>query len=387
MEVIFIIILFLYLIFIGLLIYGFDKVIPFQKIDLKPKTTFSILVPFRDEEAVFLDLLQSISNLNYPKNLFELIVIDDASEDNSVTVFEKWRSENLEVFSKLIQNKRTSSSPKKDAITAAVVTVKTEWIITTDADCQVSENWLLEFDNYIQNSNIEMLAGAVSLSPTLSKGEGDEAEKIILKKKIKGFLNFFQFVDLLSLQGVTIGSFGINKPFLCNGANFAYSKKLFLELNGFVGNDKMASGDDVFLLQKALKLFPEKVGYLKNSEAVVFTNPENSWSKLFQQRVRWASKTSSYDGFFAKILAVVVLLVNLLLVGLLVFGIWKFYIGSFVLKFCFDFILLYKMNRFVGNKNFFFPVLSSLFYPFFSSLVGIYSLFWKFDWKGRSYRK
>jgi hypothetical protein len=54
----------------------------------------------------------------------------------------------------------------------------------------------------------------------------------------------------LSLQGATIGSFGIGKGFMCNGANLAYKKSLFQELNGFQGNDTIASGDDVFLLQK-----------------------------------------------------------------------------------------------------------------------------------------
>ncbi len=369
MEVIFILILFLYLVFIGLLIYGFDQVIPIQKIDLKPLTSFSIIVPFRNEEAVFLNLLQSISNLNYPKNLFEIIVIDDASDDLSVSIFEKWKIENSEISSRILQNKRTSNSPKKDAITTAVAEVKTKWIITTDADCVVPENWLLTYDNCIQNLGFEMLAGAVSI------------------KNTKGFLNFFQFVDLLSLQGVTVGSFGLNKAFMCNGANFAYTKKLFLELNGFVRNDKMASGDDVFLLQKAIKLFPEKVGYLKNSEAVVFTNPENSWSKLFQQRVRWASKTAGYDGYFAKFLAVVVLLFNVCIICLLAFGFWLLAIEFFIIKFLFDYILLYKTNNFIGNRKFIFPILSSLLYPFFSSLVGIYSLFGKFDWKGRSYQK
>ena len=66
----------------------------------------------------------------------------------------------------------------------------------------------------------------------------------------KDFLSAFQNLDFLSLQGATIGSFGINQPFMCNGANFAYSKQFFKELNGFQGNETIASGDDVFLLQR-----------------------------------------------------------------------------------------------------------------------------------------
>lgn len=369
MELISIIILLIYLVFIGLLIFGFDRVKTSENKDLKPQTTFSIVVPFRNEEIGFLKLLQSISELNYPKSLFEIIVVDDNSEDASAVVFEKWKALNLAISSSLLQNIRISNSPKKDAITTAVFEVKKEWVITTDADCIVPKNWLLSLDNIIKDSNFEMISGAVSIS-----------EK-------KGFLNFFQYLDILSLQGTTIGSFGINKPFMCNGANFGYTKKLFLDLKGFDGNDKMSSGDDVFLLQKAIKQFPEKVGYLKNREAIVVTKSETSWSNLFKQRVRWASKTSSYNGCFAKSLAISVLAINLVLVGLLFFGYWKLFLGIFAIKFVIDFVLLYKTHRFVGNKNFFFPILCSLFYPFFSSFVAIYSFFGKFDWKGRSYRK
>ncbi len=373
MIYVFIFILLIYVLTISLLIYGFDKIETASNNYSEPKTKFSIIVPFRNEENDFLNLLNSISNLNYPKNLFEIVVINDESEDGSVAIFNKWQSENIQISSILLQNIRKSNAPKKDAISTAISKIKFDWIITTDADCVVCKNWLLAFDNFIQSSDFEMLVGAVS---------------IYYKN---GFLNQFQFLDLLSLQGTTIGSFGINKPFMCNGANFAYSKKLFLELNGFYGNDKITSGDDVFLLQKAIQLFPEKVEYLKNSDSVVITKPEESWSKLFQQRVRWASKTGSYDGFFGKFLAVIVLVMNLFFVLGFIFGFFGFgfiilTIG-FVIKIIIDLILLHKTNKFIGNKKLIFPMLSILFYPFFCISVAFYSFFGGFEWKNRRFKK
>jgi glycosyltransferase involved in cell wall biosynthesis len=370
-TLLFCLVLIVYAVFITALIIGFDLVNNFRAKDLYPKTTFSIVVPFRNEENNFLNLLQSISGLNYPKNLFEIIVVNDSSDDNSEIIFENWKTKNQLIQSRLLQNNRVSNSPKKDAIATAIATVKNQWIITTDADCVVNQNWLLCYDNLIQSCNAEMVVGSVCIANS------------------NGFLNYFQFVDLLSLQGTTIGSFGLKKPFMCNGANFAYTKKLFLELNGFDGNNKIASGDDVFLLQKAFRNFPEKVFYLKNPEAIVRTNPENSWSKLFFQRVRWASKTSFYDGFFGKTLAVVVLLMNifwLLAFGFCVFGSWVFCFGLLT-KMAIDYILLWKTNKFMGNRKFFFPFVSSLVYPVFCSVVGIYSLFGGFSWKDRSFRK
>jgi len=173
---------------------------------------------------------------------------------------------------------------------------------------------------------------------------------------------------------------------------YEYTKKFFNKLGGFGGINNTASGDDVMLLQKALKTNSDKVHYLKNTETIVKTKPENDLFKLFMQRVRWASKTTSYKNTYAKLLAVVVLLMNLSLVvvcGLWIvgkFGIWNLSIVFFI-KYLVDYILLYKSNQYLRKGKLLLPLASSLVYPIFSSLVGIYSLFGNFTWKGRTFSK
>ena len=361
-------IMIIYVLLILLLTYGFNKVKIIANDNLEPIINFSIIVPFRNEENDFLNLLKSISQLNYPKNLFEIVVVDDGSSDNSVAIFNKWQLKNETISARLLQNKRLSNAPKKDAIQTAIDSIKNDWIITTDADCVVPKKWLLAYDNLIQTSNAEMVAGAVSISKT------------------NGFLNNFQVVDLLSLQGATIGSFGLKLPFMCNGANFAYTKKLFLELNGFEGNDKITSGDDVFLLQKAIKNCSEKVFYLKNNESIVYTKSEENWSDLFFQRVRWASKTSSYDGFFGKFLAVIILLQNLSIIICFAFAPAFFCLIFFAIKIIIDLVLINKTNDFFNNQRFIFPIFESLFYPIFSVSVAFYSFFGGFEWKNRRFK-
>jgi len=360
-------ILSIYVITIGLLIYGFTKVKNYQKTDLKPQTSFTIIVPFRDEEENLPNLLQSFSNLNYPKNLFEVILVDDNSSEKFQILNSKFQ-----VF--IIDNIRVSNSPKKDAISTAMQHVKTNWVITTDADCLVPKNWLLTFDNYIQQHDVSMLAGAVTYQCENS------------------FLDHFQQLDLTSLQGATIGSLGLGRAFMCNGANFAYTKSLFEKLNGFDGNNKIASGDDVFLLQKAANLFPDKVHYLKAKEAIVITKPTENWKSLFYQRVRWAAKTSSYQSNFGKVLGMIVFFGNLgFVIGFLfcVLAIWPypFFVLLAFFKFIIDFILLYKTNQFLTKTRIKSLVLSSLFYPFFSTTVALYSLFGTYEWKGRRFGK
>lgn len=361
-----IVILSIYLASILLLIYGFTKVKNYDTIGLKPKTSFTIIVPFRNEAENLPLLLESFSKMNYPADLFEVILVDDNSE-------EKFQNINSKFQISIIDTIRISNSPKKDAITTAVPLVKTAWIITTDADCVVPENWLSALDNYIQTHKVAMLAGAVTYECNNS------------------FLHHFQQLDLASLQGATIGSFGIGKAFMCNGANLAYTKSLFEELNGFDGNNTIASGDDVFLLQKAIARFPEKVHYLKSENTIVTTKAVDNWKALFYQRVRWASKTSSYQSSFGKLLGLIVFAGNLILV--LSLGFWI--MGSIpflqllflsLSKFIIDSILIFKTNRFLTQNKIRYLVLSNLFYPFFSLSVALYAVFGKYEWKGRKFK-
>ena len=366
LELILSVVFIIYILFIGQLIYGFNRMKRFTRKDTIPTTTFSIVVPFRNEAENLPKLLHTISNLNYPKELFEVILVDDDSE-------EKFRIQNLEFRIHIVKNIRRSNSPKKDAIETAIAIAKNDWIITTDADCLAQKDWLNFFDQLIQEKDLKMIASGVCYVPK------------------SGFLHAFQTLDFLSLQGATIGSFGINNPFMCNGANFAYAKTFFKELNGFQGNETIASGDDVFLLQKAILSAPKKVGFLYAKESIVATKSVGSWSELFQQRVRWSSKSTGYSSVYGKLLALVVFGGNL--AWLLTFILWL--IGSldpniFLLfitsKFLVDFILLFKTANFFESKLHYL-LASSLLYPFFSVSVAVYSLFGKYSWKDRVFEK
>jgi glycosyltransferase involved in cell wall biosynthesis len=354
-----------YVLTISWLIYGFAKINHFEYIGMPPKTSFSIIVPFRNEAENLPILLESLSKLNYPTDLFQVILVDDFSS-------EEFQVSNFKFQVSVVKNIRVSNSPKKDAITTAMQIVKTDWVITTDADCVVHKNWLLALDNYIQLHHVSMIAGAVTYDCNNS------------------FLHHFQQLDLASLQGATIGSFGINKGFMCNGANFAYTQSFFQKLNGFEGNNTIASGDDVFLLQKALARYPEEVAYLKSKHTIVTTKPVNDWKSLFYQRVRWASKTTSYQSDFGKSLGLLVFMMNfgwVYCLVLTVFGILPYFspVLYFLIKVGIDSVLIQQTNHFLTKHKIRYLFLSSLWYPFFSTAVALYCLFGKYEWKGRRF--
>ena len=363
-----------YLLLVAGFINGFNKVKLFVSQEQIPATRFTIIIAFRNEVKNLESLIESLQELNYPKSLFEVILINDNSTDNSEEL--AIRLLNCTQLDFHIYNNVTKSkSPKKDAITLGIKHAKYQWIITTDADCIVPSNWLKSYDSFLTSSKSTMVVAPVMLLPSTS------------------VFDQFQTLEILSLQGATIGSFGFNKPFLSNGANLCYSKELFHSLNGFQGNNDIASGDDIFLLEKALKTQPELVTYLKCNEAIVETRPEVSFSNVIQQRIRWAAKTSSYTQLFAKFVGFVVLAMNALIIASLIlsiFGIltwWEFLI-ILISKQLIDYSLISKSAKFFGRikvlNNYFF---SSLIYPFVSIYVAFKAMFSNYQWKGRTFNK
>jgi cellulose synthase/poly-beta-1,6-N-acetylglucosamine synthase-like glycosyltransferase len=364
------------------LIYGFDKVDVFKLQDLPAKTKFSVVIPFRNEADNLNKLLDSILKLNYPKSMFEVILVDDNSEDDSILTIQKFldsksskKNSGITRNIRIIKNITTSNSPKKDAITSAIKVSKHNWIVTTDADCILPKYWLDCFDEHIQINATNCIVAPVTYHGKTS------------------FFNRFQTLDFLSLQGATMGSFGIKKPILCNGANFAYLKSEFNALNGFKGNDTIASGDDVFLLEKFLKKDAKKVHYLKSKQVIVTTNPAKNFKSLVNQRIRWASKTSHLNNWFTKFIGLIVILGNLVYVSFLPLVIlnlvaFKIAIALFIIKFCIDFLLLFKVSRFFKQETFLLSfIISSFLYPIFNISIFILSFFKSHHWKGRTSKK
>lgn len=367
----------LYVIIISILYVAYSKVKSFKVKATNPSSRFSIIIPFRNESKNIETLLNSIFTLKYPKTHYEIILVDDDSEDSSVSVINSYlkKHNNNDLNISIIKNDRKSISPKKDAIATAISMAKFEWIVTTDADCIISNLWLQSFNQFIIEKKPKFIVAPVTYNISNS------------------IIDNFQLHDFLSLQTATVGGFGIGIPFLCNGANLCYSKSVFKELNGFKGNDTIASGDDLFLMEKITEHYLSDILYLKTPDVVIYTKPESSIKSLLNQRIRWASKTSAYKNVFSKILAFIVLAMNasivagfvLVLIGSLI---WQYLFVIFLIKFFVDFLFILKSsNFFKQNSSLIYYPLNSISYPLFVLIVAFYSMFFKYKWKGRVFNK
>lgn len=362
-----------YVVLIGAFSYGFEKVPEFRASRPSPMTRFCLVVPFRNEQHALPALLASLVQLDYPSELLECLFVDDASDDTSVALIQ---SASLPFPVSILPNRRLTGSPKKDAIVTAIEATGMDWIITTDADCTMGANWLRTYDAFIQEKQPDFIAAPVGV------------------KSHSEYWTALQVMEHMALQGATIGGFGIGRPFLCNGANMAYTKQFFQESYGYLGNEAIASGDDVFLLHKAVHA-GKKTAFLKAKEAIVWTGLAPDFASYVQQRVRWARKSPGYRNTFARTVAVVVFFGNLFPAVALLFFVLRFSFVDpdlhtaawfFAFKCVVDYALLTRTRRFFGVYAYHF-FSGSLVYPFLSSFVAIRSMWGGYTWKGRRFRR
>jgi len=358
-----------YFILIIYLAVGFAKQKKIQASQTTHQIKFSILIPFRNEVENLPKLINSIEALEYSPQLFEIIFIDDDSTDGSHELIKTYVKEHTNWS--LIRNDRKTASPKKDAIFTALQKTTFDWVITTDADCIIQKKWLTTLNHFIKEYNPNMVVSPVNY-------------------RVKNtFLEQFQLFDFMSLQAATIGGFGNAHPFLCNGANLAYRKNVFKIVDGFNGNTSIASGDDIFLFEKFLQYNKNAVQYLKSKEALVTTFPMDSWKKLIQQRIRWASKTGNISLATTKVIGLIIFITNFCLVlDLCFFGNILQKTTFLVLKISIDLLLLIPALNFFSKpqKSWQYYILSSVLYPFFSVAIVILSIFTKYTWKGRTFK-
>lgn len=347
---------------------------PFTPSEKVAAIKFSVIIPARNEEEIIASCLQSVLKQNYPADLFEVIVIDDHSADNTAAIMQTLQKQyaNLRLIQleKLLQGRQLNSYKKK-AIEYAVGQASGDWIVTTDADCIVSTNWLNTFNAFIKNRNSVLVAAPV---------------KFI---NVGSFVSVFQCLDFMTLQGITAASVHHNFHSMCNGANLAYSKKVFTEVGGFTGIDNIASGDDMLLMHKIYKKHPTQIHFLLSTNSVVETLPMPSWKAFFNQRIRWASKADKYNDRRIFWVLVLVYVFNLSFIMVLVLSIrypalLLVWLAMLVAKTLIELRFIYPVALFFKQQKllWWFPVMQP-FHILYTIVAGWLGKFSKYTWKGR----
>lgn len=340
----------------------------------------SIIIAARNEEKNIGDCIQSIADQSFPANKFEIIVTDDHSTDNTVSVIQSFKKENIRVIhlADFLENKILNSYKKK-SIETALKFAQGTLIVTTDADCIAPKKWLETLVSFYQEKKPVFVCLPVAFSSFIPA-----------ERTGKRLLTIFQSLDFMALQGITGAS--VYKKFhsMCNGANLAYEKNVFFEVNGFEGIDEIASGDDMLLMEKIQKIYPDRVLFLKSPDVIVETKAAATLKEFFNQRIRWASKADRYTD--KKIMAVL-LMVYLLNAWIFILGISSFFSArifylfliSIIIKTVVELIFLYPVAKFFEKQKLLWWFLPAQpFHIVYTLIAGWLGKFGSYKWKGRT---
>jgi glycosyltransferase involved in cell wall biosynthesis len=344
------------------------------KDNFEPNTSFSVIVAARNESANIEKCISSVLSQNYPQHLFELIIVDDCSTDNTVDIVSSINAPNLKLIKlgDFLTDNETVVSYKKKALSTGILHSNGSLVVTTDADCWMDDCWLLSLAAYYEEFNPEMIVAPV---------------KFYTKSSL---LHSFQSLDFMTMQGITTAIVRLNLGVMCNGANLAFSRKAFEVVGGYDGVDHLVSGDDYLLQLKIRNTFPGTIKYLKSSQAIVTTLPQPTWTEFFQQRIRWASKSGRYKDSKMTVMLLLVYIFNcsifLLALMSIVNSQWISVLTQvFVLKTAAELFFLLPVAKFYGNLRqlIIFPFLQPL-HIVYIIVAGFLSRIGKFEWKSRS---
>jgi glycosyltransferase involved in cell wall biosynthesis len=355
-----------YLGIISVLTYGWfslkSNFVPFTP----PATPVSIVIAIRNEAENILHLLESILQQSYPKDLIEVVVVDDNSTDDGPSLISKFAKNHEEIRVVLLSS---TGKGKKAAIAFGIENSNYQFIITTDGDCVADKNWVRKMTAYFERYQPKIILG-----PVVYSGE-------------KGLFQKLFSLDFLSLVASGAGGAGAGLPFMGNAANMAFDKSIFRDEDQ---QADYASGDDVFLIHSVKKHYgSDSIHFLKDNQASISTHAPKNRKEFFNQRVRWASKAKGYYDFWSILVSWVVLVFNLCLVFLFIAGLWwnwllAVWILFVLLKALIDFPLLNGYAQLTGKGRLMMYLIPlELIYPLYIGIIGTASLFVKYSWKGR----
>ena len=344
--------------------------------------SISVIIPARNEEGKLPKLLQGLAEQSYDQHLFEVIVVDDHSTDRTAEIVKQFSSVNI----KLVQLKdhvpeSGINSYKKKAIEVAIGQSTGELIVTTDADCIVPVNWLQTIATFYKEKDPAFIVMPVCYNYQ------------------HNFLEIFQALDFMTLQGITGASVYKKAHSMCNGANLAYTRKAFDVVEGFKGISSIASGDDMLLMHKIYKQYPQGIQYLASKEVIVQTEAMHSLKDFFNQRIRWASKADQYDdkrifwvllmvysfNLLLLIMPIVTLFYNpILSLFTIHYSLFVFWLFLLIGKTVAELFFLYPVSVFFGKQQLLclFP-LAEPFHILYTVIAGWLGKFGSYEWKER----
>ncbi len=337
----------------------------------------SVIIAVRNEALNLPYLLHHLLRQQYPASRVEYIVADDHSEDQTAEVVEAFLRTHpgMPLFFFLAAG--NDPPGKKAALERGLRHASGSIILTTDGDTGLQPAWIFSMVEHFSAESVKMVLG-----PVIFTHSGNLLQKLLA-------------TEFLGIMGATCGFAALGYPVMGNGANLAFRREVFNESGGYSANNHFSSGDDQFLIMEIRQRFGRRsVVFCPKPEAIVTTEAPAGLRALFNQRLRWLSKSRGYRtgwviaaGFLTALPLVAIF--SGLMVGFIEFDLKLILITQvwMVLKMAIDYSLVMRMARFSGNRlNLWYFILAQYLQVVYAPITGVASLFYKGWWKGRAIR-
>lgn len=230
----------------------------------------SVVAAARNEEKRIVQCLESLKNQDYPPDRYEVIFADDRSTDDTPRLLrmsgETWK--NLRIIS--IDHVPDGVSPKKNALSAAILKANGEIILQTDADCVAPPEWISGMAGRFE-PDVGLVAG---VAPYFSSG---------------GWLNSFVRHEYLWNAALSASSIFLGHGTHVSGRNLGFRRAAFMELGGYGEGTRILSGDDTLLLHRLQRSRIARAVTMPGPATHVYTEAPPDIVSFLRQRTRHMS--------------------------------------------------------------------------------------------------
>ena len=281
----------------------------------------SVIVCAKNEAVNLNNFLPSILDQEYAD--FEVVLINDASSDETLEVMESFQKKHNNIKIVNVENIEAFWGNKKYALTLGIKAAKNENLLFTDADCKpVSSKWIYDMS---QNFNA---------NKTIVLGYGKY-------KKEKSLINLFVRFETL-LTAIQYFSYAkIGSPYMAVGRNLAYNRSEFFNVKGFINHMHIKSGDDDLFIQDAAN--KENTTIATSKDSFTESLAPTSFIEWYRQKRRHISTADHYKfkhKFFLGLFFISKVFFFLLAILLFFFYPWQLILPIFLTYYLVQFIVI-----------------------------------------------
>jgi 1,2-diacylglycerol 3-beta-glucosyltransferase len=231
----------------------------------------SVIVPARNEESVIERCIRSIMSVHYPREAFELIIVNDQSDDATVSIVEALQQEFPTIrllHTEHLPMPSLSLRGKPRALHIGIMQAQGELLMMTDADCTVEPEWLTTAAKVFADPHIGMMPSFTVIN------QPD------IFARLQGLM--WVFNHTMASAGI-----GLRQPLGCFGNNITLRAQVYQEIGGYPAIPFSVT-EDLALLQTVAQTSWE-IRYVCDHRLKVTTNPCMTLGEFLKQQHRWAT--------------------------------------------------------------------------------------------------